>query len=164
MAKISVHIEAETGADYRAALMQLVEGIGGGVPINLPLDLPKAEVDEAVKAAAAKVKAKKAAESKPEPATTSVPETPTEPPAADPAPVADPAPAAKEKKISLEDLRGAMQPLKREVSLQLVAEFSGKAPEEKSKLSDVPDEKRAELLAEARRLTQLPENVKQAIA
>ncbi len=45
------------------------------------------------------------------------------------------------------------------VARQLVAEFSGNALE--PKLSDVPAEKHAELVAEVQRLAQLPENVKQ---
>ncbi len=152
MAKITVYVESDNPADLRAALQELLTG----APVVVGAPEP-----------AKPAKPKKATESKPEPVVAADPALaadPVEPPAADPAPAPAPAPAAKEKKITHEDLREAMQPLKREVSLQLVAEFSGKAPEEKPKLSDVPAEKHAELLAEAQRLSQLPENVKQAIA
>lgn len=150
MAKIFVHIEADSTAEFHAALHGLLAG---------------SPVVEAAKPA----KPKKTAESKPEPDMAADPAptaAPVEPLTADPEPATapDPAPVTKEKKITHEDLRDAMQPLKREISLQLVAEFSGKTPEEKPKLSDVPAEKHAELLAEAKRLAQLPENVKQAIA
>lgn len=77
---------------------------------------------------------------------------------------ADSASAAKEKKIKPEDLRAALQPLKSLISRQLIAEFCGKAPEERPKLSDVPAEKHAELVAEANRLAQQPENLKPAAA
>ncbi|MDT8900044.1 hypothetical protein [Anaeroselena agilis] len=167
MAKITVHIEADSPSDYYATLQELIGGADAVVMQIKQEELAAALEPEKAKkttttetpATAPEPKPKKTAENKaPEPTVA----TPTAD--LDPAPAPDPTPATKEKKITHEDLRDAMQPLKREISLQLVAEFSGKTPEEKPKLSDVPAEKHAELLAEARRLAQLPENVKQAIA
>lgn len=149
MAKISVHIEADNPADLHTALLELMAGTS---------------VSDAAKTAKPK---KAAAENKLNPAVVADPVTaapvddPFETPVAVSAPVADPAPPASEKMISHEDLRDAMQLLKSAVSRQLIAEFSGKAPEERPKLSDVPADKHSALLAEAKRLSQVPENVKQ---
>lgn len=148
MAKITVQIEANNLWDFRAVLRGLIEGTGTPDAEAAP------ETADAEPEPAKPARSKKAAESKqPEPATApkSVAET------QDAAPV----PAAEEVKITHEDLRDAMQSLKASVSRRLVAEFSGKAPEDRPRLSDVPPEKYAGMMAEAKRLSQLPENIKQ---
>jgi hypothetical protein len=147
VAKIAVHIEADNTADFRATLQELLSGAATEAPAAL----------EPVKPA----KTKKAVEKKPpEPVDTEE----TAPIAAAPVaetqevPAADPE-SATGKTYTQEELRKAIQVLRGTVARQLVAEFSGNALE--PKLSDVPAEKHAELVAEVQRLAQLPENVKQ---
>lgn len=150
MAKVTVHIEAESPADFLTALRELIGG--AGAPAAEALRETAAAAPEPAKPA----RNKKTADNK-------QPEPVAETQDAAPAPVADPTPPAKEKpaKITQEDLRDAMQSLKASISRQLVAEFSGKALEERPRLSDVPAEKYADMMAEAKRLSQLPENIKQ---
>ncbi|MDR3565543.1 MAG: hypothetical protein P4N59_29465 [Negativicutes bacterium] len=150
MAKVTVNIEADSPADFHTALQALIGGAGAPAAEGLP------ETAAAAQEPAKPARNKKTADNK-------QPEPVAETPDAAPVPAVDPTPPAKEKptQIARDDLRDAMQTLKTLITRQLVAEFSGKALEERPRLSDVPTEKYADMMTEAKRLSQLPENIKQ---
>jgi hypothetical protein len=150
LAKVTVYIEADSPADFHIALQALIEGAGAPAAEVLP------ETAAVAPEPAKPARNKKTADNK-------QPEPIAETQDAASAPAADTTTPAKEKpaQITREDLRDAMQSLKASITRQLVAEFSGKAPEERPRLSDVPAEKYADIMAEAKRLSQLPENLKQ---
>ena len=160
MAKITFYIEAESPSDFSVALRELIAGAGAPVPtVATTVSVEVTKAPEPAKPA----RNKKATEPEPvaAPALTAEPVAETQ--AATPAPAADPAPVAKETpaKITIPDLRKVMQALKAPVAFQLVVDFSGKAAEDKPKLTDIPEGKYLGLLDAARTLLSQPENLKQ---
>lgn len=135
MAKVYLNIEAENPADLHITLQEILAGKGAGLVVNsgAPILVEKpANTKKSGKAAQETAAA-----------------TPTDAgAAADPnageqqaAPVEDKQPV----KVKVEDIRDAIKKLGSEKGRMLVAEFGG------TKLTDVPEEKLAELLAEAKK-------------
>lgn len=127
MAKVYLNIEAENPSDLHSTLQAILAG--AGVVINPVIPANPAEKT---------TRSRKNAPQETTPAT--IPADPvTDAEAADD-PVED-----KQPRVKIEDLRGALKALGSEKARALVADFGG------SKLTEVPEERYADLLAEAQK-------------
>lgn len=139
MAKVYLNIEAENPADLHITLQEILAGKGAGLVVNsgAPILVEKPantkKSGKAVQETAAATPADAGAAADPNAgADEKQPDT---------APVENKQP----EKVKVEDIRDALKALGSEKARALVAEFGG------AKLTEVPEEKHAELLAEAKK-------------